>query len=407
MRTEPSTFLDGFSEVAMQTATGVQKNRRTFKLRGGTKLVVGSVLVLGAGYLSWNFGVGYWLSNQHFSPLKPSKVCLLGLKTGKGFTIQVSNRIAQLVEAKDHDFSAPGQDNESGDADGAIKKRLPVDDLVYSLEGNEASLSKFVTSVGGFNQQDEWPPNAPVWAAEDIKKAIDGDARLRGKLEQALATQLDGSAVDQLSTSALSKGIIVETPTPVRVMVGGEQVTLQARVKRWYQTHLASETAAKYKELFEVSAQAKLAYYMATAKEQLGANHLENVKAALTGLISSSGLKDAADKSELILGSATVILTDPFIDSASVTPSAIGDASSNSSGSAMFDLDIKVNDEGRMRLWQYSKMHPRDQLLLVSNGVAIAAPRIRQELMTHDLTVVQMPDEGLVREAAQFINEKK
>ena len=73
----------------------------------------------------------------------------------------------------------------------------------------------------------------------------------------------------------------------------------------------------------------------------------------------------------------------------------------------MFDLDLHVTDDGHLRLWQYSKLHPHDQLLLVSDGVAIAAPRIRHELVSPDLTIVQMPDEGLLQQAVESLQNNK
>ena len=218
---------------------------------------------------------------------------------------------------------------------------------------------------------------------------------------------MNGSPVDQLSTAALANGIIIETPAPVRVRVGGDMKTLHARIKRWYETKLVSTTAGKYKEIFDVTKEAKLGYYMATAQDEKASGKKEDVKGSLEAMLSPAGFQEAVDRAELILSSAEVVLTDVDIEKASVSPSSIGDNEGKSKSSVMFDLDIRVNDDGRLRLWKYSKMHPHDQLLLVSNGVAIAAPRIRQELMTHDLTIVQMPDEGLVRQAVDTINNKK
>jgi hypothetical protein len=195
---------------------------------------------------------------------------------------------------------------------------------------------------------------------------------------------------------------LVETPAPVHVRVGGDEKVLHARIKRWYQPRLTAKTWAMYKDLFNVTSKAKLGYYMTAAKE----GEKEDVRASLVRLISSSGLKDATDRAELILSGATVVLTDAFIEKASATASEAGNSDMNKAA-GLFDLDIRVSDEGRLRLWQYSKLHPHDQLLLVSNGVAIAAPRIRHELVGSDLTIDRMADEGLLRQAVDTINNKK
>jgi len=109
------------------------------------------------------------------------------------------------------------------------------------------------------------------------------------------------------------------------------------------------------------------------------------------------------------VSSAFVVITEDQIDKASFRASEVGTGNMNSqdSDSGMYDLDLHVTDEGRLRLWRYSKLHPHDQLLLVSNGVAIAAPRIRHELVESDLTIVQMPDKGLLQEAVALLQKKK
>ena len=106
-----------------------------------------------------------------------------------------------------------------------------------------------------------------------------------------------------------------------------------------------------------------------------------------------------------MLSSAFIVLNENYIDKAKYRPSEIGtgNMSAKYNAAGMFDLDLHVTEEGRLRLWQYSKLHPHDQLLLVSNGVAIAAPRIRHELVSADLTIVQMPDEGLLQEAVKSL----
>jgi hypothetical protein len=71
----------------------------------------------------------------------------------------------------------------------------------------------------------------------------------------------------------------------------------------------------------------------------------------------------------------------------------------------MHDLTVKLTPEGRDRLWQYSRGRVNSQLLLIVNGIAIAAPRIQHELAQGELTITQMPDEVLVRDAVEIINE--
>ncbi|MHB8634849.1 MAG: hypothetical protein ACYC96_00080 [Fimbriimonadaceae bacterium] len=403
---ERPVAADGFSKLAMQTALSVPRRRRGLKLRSSTKLVLGAVVLGGLVWGGWTYGVGAYVLSKHFALLKPGKFSLIGLKTGHGFTIQVSNRVAHLVESKDTDFRAAADDQaEAAQTEGAAKKRLPIKEMMASLQGDEAALSTFVASLSDLAPKEDWPPGAPVWEAGDIQKALDGNPAERAKLLHDLNVDFNGKPLDVLSTSALENGIIVETPVPVHVQVGGEQRVLHARIKRWYQPAVMMATNEKFKDLFNVTNQQKAAYYVQAVKEQ---SQPEDVTGALKRLIDPAGLADAAARAEMVLSSAFVVLTDKQVESASYRPSEVGNSDLNAKPDAtgMFDLDLHVNDEGRMRLWQYSKLHPYDQLLLVSNGVAIAAPRIRHELVSPDLTIVQMPDEGLLKEAVDMLNKK-
>ena len=205
----------------------------------------------------WHYGFGHYILSKHFTLLQPGKFSLIGLKTGHGFTIQVSNRVAHLVEAKDINFGATTDDQQEAAIEGATKKKIPIREMMDSLRGDESALSTFVTTLGGLEPKEDWPPRAPVWKGEDIKKALDGDPAMRDKLVTQLNVDLDGKPLDQLSISALENGIIVETAVPVHVQVGGEVRVLHASIKRWYQPSVMQATNAKFKDLFNVSNQAR------------------------------------------------------------------------------------------------------------------------------------------------------
>lgn len=394
----------------MQTALQVPSRRRKFKLRSSTKLVVGAIVLFGGGFAVWTYGVGAYVLSRHFPLLTPGKVSLIGLKTGHGFTIQVSNRVAHLVESKDINFASSKNDQEeTGETEGAAKKKIPVRDMVNALTGDEAALSSFVTALADLDPKEDWPSTAPVWKAEDVQKALDGDQALRTKLVNDLNVNLDGQPLDQLSTAALANGIMVDAPIPIHVQVGGEQRVMTARLKRWYQPAIMKATNAKFKERFNVTNREKAAYYLDTVRaSQSGKGKAENVEAAIRHLLTPEDVMDAVNLAEQVLSSAFVVLTDADIEKASYHASEVGnrDMGGAPGAAGLFDFDLQVNEDGRMRLWQYSKLHPHDQLLLVSNGVAIAAPRIRHELVGSNLTIVQMPDEGLLQDAVATLNKK-
>ena len=72
-------------------------------------------------------------------------------------------------------------------------------------------------------------------------------------------------------------------------------------------------------------------------------------------------------------------------------------------GKPLYDLVLDLNDEGRDRLWKYSRNKVGTQLLLIVDGVAIAAPRVRHELAQKTVTITQMPDKALIQDAIDDI----
>lgn len=393
----------------MQSATIQGSRKRGAKLRGGTRLVVWVTTVGLLGYAIWTYGVGTWILSRHFTPLTPGNVSLIGIRRGKNFRIQVSNRMAQLVEGSDAQFGGDpnaGADTDTG-SDSNSKRRIPLTDMVGALKGDEQSLTAFFDKLNDLQPGEDWPINRTVWKSEDIEKALAGDLTLRNKLEKDLNVRLDGKPLTEFRASAVEDGIILDVAVPIRVREGETTRTLRAHVQRWFRPKLASETEKKYQELFDVSDKAKAGYYAETAKEMEGKE--EDVAGDLRGAIDLSSFRDAIRRTEEMLSGTQVVITDKFMDSASLAPSSIGTASLDEKPKAngMFDLSIHVNSEGRLRLWQYSKQHPNDQLLLISNGIAIAAPRITHELILSNLTIQQMPDQGLAQQAADTINHVK
>jgi hypothetical protein len=69
-----------------------------------------------------------------------------------------------------------------------------------------------------------------------------------------------------------------------------------------------------------------------------------------------------------------------------------------------YDLTVDFNDEGRRRLWQYSKKRVGTQVLLTADGIPITQARILHELAQSELTIKQMQDYNLVKDATDRIN---
>ena len=122
---------------------------------------------------------------------------------------------------------------------------------------------------------------------------------------------------------------------------------------------------------------------------------------ALLARIDPERLRNFAAAPERVLQSAQVVINDDSIEGAT----RIERDSTN--GVRFYDLRIDLTDDGRQRLWQYSKLRVGSQLLLVVDGIAIGAPRIEHELVGGEVTISQLPDKTLVDDAVQLMNNAK
>jgi hypothetical protein len=104
------------------------------KIRSSTKIAVGFVVLVVGGYFGRQIITDQMIMNEKFSPIAPGRVNLVGIDAGAGYRIITANFMAQLVEASG-DFDS--KDSDSGGAtEGAIKKRVPIKELLQTLQGN-------------------------------------------------------------------------------------------------------------------------------------------------------------------------------------------------------------------------------------------------------------------------------
>lgn len=372
------------------------------KLRSSTKILIGSVLVVGIGYLGWHFGTSWMIERTKFDAVVPSKVNIVGIDPGAGYRIIVANQIAQLVET-----SGGFGGQETGDAgatSGSIKKRIPIREMLGSLRGDPKSVGAFVAIMNNIREDDTWPADQDriYWKAEDIAKAVKGDPTLSAKLVRDLNMKLDGTPLPELRFSALENGIMLDIPVKLSVNIQGKLTSVVGRMVMPYKPRLMLEVEKSYKEKAGLTRQDQANYYELAAKRVIEDPKLkEDIAKSLTDTTSERHIKELAEAPEQVLKSAFVVVNENYIHNASYNKYDGPD------GKPLFNLSVSLNDEGRRRLWQFSKHRVGDQLLLVADGVAIAAPRIQHELATSELAISQMPDEILVQQAVDMINKHK
>jgi hypothetical protein len=248
----------------------------------------------------------------------------------------------------------------------------------------------------------EFPPYPVIWKREDIEKALNGDKPLVEKLEKDLNVHLDGTPMDQIRTATLQGGIVIDSPVTVEVQVGSERKPLVARVQEQFIPKLCSTVWNEVAEKPNLTNAMILGTYLAEGQKLLqNPDARQDVRKTLNGRIDDERLAGLAVIPTQVLDSAKVIVSDRLIEDAEAREYKTSD------GKPMNDLVLHLTDEGRQRLWQYSKRNPNSQLLVTWEGVAIAAPRIQGELALSVVTVKQLADPDLVQETVAAIQKMK
>jgi hypothetical protein len=368
-------------------------------LRKSTKIALGFALLTGGSYAAYQVITDQMIMGEKFSVLTPGDVNVVGIDPGAGYRIVVANQMAQLVQAQT-DFE--GKDsNEGGATEGAIKKRVPVKEMLQVLRGDAAKLGPFVMALNDMSENDNWPPERVIWKAEDLRKALDGDKTLEAKLVRDLNMNLDGMPLRTLRVSSLQNGIIVDTPVSVTVNLNGKQTPIVGRVQEPYRPRLMRAVEENYKDKPDVTREMQAGYYANEAQALLEKPEgREVVRESIESRIKESLAKQRAAAAERVLKSATIVVSDALVKGASYR-------TYDSTSGKLHDLTVDLTDEGRRRLWQFSKKRVGTQLLLTAEGIPIAAARIQHPLAQGEITITQLPDEVLVRSAVELLNRRK
>lgn len=369
------------------------------KMRSSTKIAIAFAALMGGGYYGYKAISGYLLDRIKFDPIKPGNVNIVGVDTSKGYYIVVANQIAQLVMGEIGNFQA-GDPDESASSD-SERKRVPIHDLLKSLQGDEMALGKFIMSMNNMSDRD-FPAYPRIWKSEDVERAIESDPELLAKLEQDLNVKLDGTPLETVRISALEEGIVLDSPVEVEAQVGAERKRLVGRVQQQYSPRFCMNVWDSVSQKSNLTQNVIIGSYREAARAIFADPKLkEDVKESILGRISPQRMANLARIPQTILDSAQVIVNDGLIERAEYESYRTND------GKTLFNINLFLNEEGRKRLWQYSKRQPNAQLLFTWEGIAIAAPRIRGELALSKVTISQLADETLVRDAVDSINQAR
>lgn len=365
-------------------------------LQPGYKIAIGFAVVLAAYYVGLPAINSMRVRAIQAPPIAPDRIVLLGMAPNAGTKIIVANNVAQVVQASDNFNGSESADG--GATSGAVRKRLPIQDMLGSLQGNGKALGAFVMKMNDVHTNDEnWPTEEVAWSAARIRKALDGDAQERTALERDLNMTIDGQPLRKLSTRALYNGIIVETPVTVATEVDGKRQTVTGTYQTPYKPKLLERLDKSLATRAATESEIANEYGAVAMRILKGEEQPENVRKALEGLIDPALSTSRIAPVERLLQKTSVVINSRMIAGAQYAARQTNDGT-------VYDLTIRLTDDGRNRLWKYSHDRVGTQILLVADGTAIAAPLISHELSQGELVISQMRDESLVQDAVETIN---
>lgn len=393
------------------------------KIRSSTKFVLSTVAL---GAVIWGGMEGLALlqtAGVDLASMEPGKVNLIWVDPKIGYHVKVTNAVANLYQGSAGSFESPGKPTEGGG------KRLPIVEMLASLQGDAKALGTFVEVVNQMNQSDE-PLSANEWLAEDVTKALEGDAALRQKLEADLNIGLDGVPTRSASYYALNNGITillkVKAHVPQHPKLDGLVTTVRIRyqpklskdvmeVLDWKVNPSPAEIAGIYSEKARPiwDYQAELAKHGGSllGKDEDVVNAFNklvatgkiapplDIRSDLMERVSDANSKQIGSTAEKILSGINVLVNEDEISGCEIASNA------DRESGELYDLKLSLKEGGRKRLWKFSRQEKDFVLLVIVDGVAIAAPHIGTQLAGSEVTISNLRDKRLTESAAEKIKK--
>lgn len=351
-------------------------------------------VVGGGAYVGYQAYAALTVDNAKFDPVVADDISLVAIESGRGFRVIVANQMAQLADGGAREKSDEYDAESTGDLDNL--KRLPIRELILAHSGDQKALSTLISRMNDLDKEDRLPTTRVMWRSEDVQKAIGGDATLRAKLERNLNVKLDGTPLAGLSVNAIENGIVVPVKVPVLFVANGQDRSMTAEVLQWFLPTFSQTVMNRYSSEADVTPERIAAYYLEEAKK---VEKPQDVAKSLTQMITKPN-QEWSERTGALLSATHVLMNSTYIKGLTV------DERVTESGKKLLDLHLDVSDEGRRRMWQFSRKKDKFQLMLIVNGIAIAAPTVREELSGSTVTISNLPDEDFIRDAVSTIQER-
>ena len=368
------------------------------KLRSSTKVVASFFAIVVGGWFAYNKIEDVMIMGQTFPPIVPGRINIIAVNPAN-YRIIIANQVAKLVQTQGG-FNANESDDEA-DENSTIKKIVSIKDMLAILQGDSEALGEFVMSMNDMSEN-ELPPVRVTWTKDQIQKALAGDAVLSKKLVSDLNIQLDGMPLSGVRPPSIENGIVVEIPVTLDVPMNGKLTPVTGKVLEAFKPIIVKAVNTLVADKSNVDNAMIAGYYEQEAEKVLqGKSPKENIRKELQELIDSDAADKLTETPKQLLSTATVLVNDSMMADASYQ------AQSTATRHPYYQLKIDLNDEGRRRLWKYSRQRVGAQLLLTSDGVAIAAARIAHPLSGGEITIDNLGDPTLLQDFDQTLKETK
>ena len=361
------------------------------KIRPTTKVIATTV---GLGLAIWG-GMELWAVLQtngaNLEPVKAGKINLIVVDPKTGYSVRVANSVAQLFPVSKGGLSGEASSGQEGQS-----RRLPIRELIRSLDGDPEALAFLTESVNNLNQGDA-PLSDVVWTADDVKLALAGDVAKVKKLESDLNMKLDGTPLDSVGMYAMRNGITIQVPVKLTVPKFKEPVWSTIRLP--YQPRFCKQVVDVIDKRFNPSKAYIIGTYSDEVRKMVESKTQEDIASALKDMVADERAARYAQTVDQILPGDIIMVNDSMLESARYR------SYKDEKQRELYTLLLTVNDEARRKLWKYSRQTKDFALLVVVEGVAVSAPKIGTQLAERTVVIDGLRDKRLVQDSVDKINQ--
>lgn len=331
------------------------------------------------------------LASVELNPIPKGRLMLMAIRPEAGVKVVVANRMAQIVEAS-AEFHGEEGDNGDGATSGAIKKRIPVKELIALLNGESDAVDSFISRMREKDEGTE-SANPPDWTEADVKAALAGDAVKRAKLEADLNCKIDGTPLPAINVRSFFDGIRVHVPIVLNVP-NAKGNTVSGTEAVYYRPRFMLQFYKFMEQKFYDKSNLQTYYtnFLKTYPDKY-----QPIEESLVPAMQRVATGEEIKQITRIASNAIILANDSMITGAEMFEVKEGD-------SVSYNLKIILTKEAKDRLWKYSS-EGGETILVVADGVPIAAASIGTELASQELLIRQISDKSLLEDAVKLVQK--